>query len=101
VSGASVREFKLDFYLGPEARQTFDGLYGLHQEDIARRIDYLCQRPEPDDEYVFSWPEDGPNSFIFYDEAWLLIFSLENDGNVLAFWVLTPAGRSSSFRFPP
>ncbi len=63
-------------------------------DDVDRRIDHLCQRPDADDETVFAWPEEGANVFIFYDEAWLIVYALVDDGRVLEIMSLTPAGRA-------
>ncbi len=87
-----MREFKLDFYYRAEARETYDGLYGIHQDDVDRRVDFLCQHPEPDDEVTFAWPEEGPNVFIFYDGAWLLTYALEDGGRVVEILSLAPVG---------
>lgn len=87
-----MREFKLDYSYRPAARSSYDSLSGMHRSDVDRRIDYLCEHPEPDDEITFAWPEDGPNVFIFYDGAWILTYSLENDGAVLVILSLAPAG---------
>lgn len=91
-----MREFKLDYSFRPEARRTYDTLSGLHQADIDRRIDLLCEQPDPDDEITFAWPEEGPNVFIFYDEAWLFIYALVDEGRVIEIWTIIPAGRLRS-----
>ena len=88
-----MREFKLDYYYHPEARATYDDLYGIHQDDVDRRVDFLCLHPEPDDEITFAWPEQGPDMFIFYDDAWLITYGLEDDASVLVVWLMVPAGR--------
>jgi hypothetical protein len=88
-----VREFKLEPYLRPEARHTFDSLNGILQNDVEHRIDFLSQYPEPDDELTFAWPEEGPDTFIFYDEAWVIVYALRDDASVLEILMIAPAGR--------
>lgn len=86
-----MREFDLDFFYTPDARRTYEGLNSFMQEDVDRRIDYLCRRPEPDEEFTFAWPEEGPNVFIFYDGAWVITYALANDALVLEIWSIAPA----------
>lgn len=88
-----MREFKLEPYYVPEARQAYDGLDAIHQADIARRVEFLCEYPDPDDERTFAWPEDGWNVYIFYDDAWLLVDALVDDASVLEIRLFTPVGR--------
>ena len=88
-----MREFKLEPYYSPEVRSIYDGLNGIHQADVERRVDFLCEHPEPDDEITFAWPEEGPNVYIFYDDVWLLIYALVDDASVLQIRQFTPAGR--------
>jgi hypothetical protein len=33
---------------------------------------------------------------IFYDEAWLFIYALVDEGRVIEIWTITPAGRLGS-----
>jgi hypothetical protein len=87
-----VREFKLDYTYLPEARRTYDSLNGIHQDDVDHRVDFLCERPEPDDEITFAWPEEGPNVFIFYDDAWVMTYALVDDVRVVKIWSLAPVG---------
>ena len=87
-----MREFKLEPYLVPDAREIYSRLYGLHQEDVERRLEFLCRQPEPDNEITFAWPEAGPNVFIFYDDAWLITYSLDDDASVLVVESLAPVG---------
>ena len=88
-----MRDFKLEPYLRPEARRTFDALNGILKGDVERRIDFLSQSPEPDDELTFAWPEEGPDTFIFYDEAWVIVYTLRDDTSVLDILTIAPAGR--------
>ena len=78
-----MREFKLGYYFRAVAREQYVNLNGIFQDDVDRRIDYLCQRPEPGDDLTFAWPEDGPNIFIYYDGVWVLTYALENDARVV------------------
>jgi hypothetical protein len=87
-----VREFKLEPIFLPEARQTYEVLPAILQDDVDRRVEYLCQYPGPDDESTFAWPEEGPGVFIYYDAAWVLTYALVDDASVLEVWSLAPLG---------
>ena len=63
------RGFKLDFVFQPAARLTYVGLREIHQADVDRRVDFLCEGWEPDDDVIFAWPEEGPGAYIYYDGA--------------------------------
>jgi hypothetical protein len=87
-----VREFDLEPFLTDEARRTYESLSEIHQANVQRRVDFLCKHPEPDDEVTFAWPEEGPNVFIFYDDAWVITYALADAGIVLEIWSLAPVG---------
>lgn len=87
-----MREFKLEPVFLPQARRTYDALPALLQDDVDRRVEYLSQYPEPDDEVTFAWPEEGPDVYIYYDAAWVFTYSVVDDASVLEVWSLAPAG---------
>jgi hypothetical protein len=78
--------------LRPDARAVYAGFSDIQQADVRRRVDFLCAQPHPDDEVTFAWPEDGPDTFIFYDYAWLLTYKVVDEGAVVEIWSLAPAG---------
>ena len=88
-----MREFKLEPYFTPEARRTYEALNSILQDDVERRVAFLSEHPEPDGELTFAWPEDGPDTFIFYDEAWVITYALRDDASVLEIQSLAPGGR--------
>lgn len=90
--GESAREFKLDYVYRSDARNAYNELTSILQEDVVRRIDFLCEQPEPDDEITFAWPEEGEGAFIYFDDAWVLTYALADDASVLEVWSLAPAG---------
>ena len=87
-----MREFKLDYAFRSDARATYEALHEIHREDIDRRLDFLCQRPEPDDSWTFAWEEEGPNRFIFYDDVWLIAYAIVDEWRVVEIWSMAPAG---------
>jgi len=76
----------------PEARAVYDGRNEIQQADVRRRVDFVCQQPYPDDEVTVAWPEQGPDTSIFSDQAWVLIDYLVDAGAVVEIWLFAPAG---------
>ena len=87
-----MREFKLDFVFRADARATYEALHEIHQADIDRRVDFLCQHPEADYQWTFEWEEDGPNHHIFYDDVWLITYAIVDEWPVVEIWSMAPAG---------
>ena len=64
----------------------------IQQANVRRRADFVCEQPYPDDEVIFHWSEQGPDTYIFYNDTWLLVYNLVDEGAVVEIWLLAPAG---------